>query len=334
MLRSLVHAAGLGDLWERAERGARLSRPALERILTSGHALAAAALADQSRRQRSGVVVTCPWTLRVRAPGVHFRSENETLVSHAVERLESVPATESQLVGELPEDMGLNQALEMVRSVKAARPDLPLRAFTSVQVDGIATREGLDLDVVFQEFAKAGLATLDWAPGDGLTHRAAELHREAHGAGLHTIAPLGYSKGGVDAGFLDRIDELRKVADDTDSFVSVAFLPDRAEGASPLQGTSGNEDTLACALARLGLGHCVPRVTVDAHILGHKLGAVLLHCGADDFVGAQAAEKWAAATNDGPRPLNPDRVRRYVIEARRSPELRDALFQSVEASHG
>ena len=52
------------------------------------------------------------------------------------------------------------------------------------------------------------------------------------------------------------------------------------------------------------------------------------------MVGAQAAEKWAPPTDDGPRPLNPDRMRRYLFEAQRSPELRDALFATVEATTG
>ncbi len=107
------------------------------------------------------------------------------------------------------------------------------------------------------------------------------------------------------------------------------LVPERTEGASPLQGTSGTEDWLAFALTRLALGHVVPHVTVDAHVLGHKLGATLLSCGADDFVGAQAALAWAPPTDDGPRPLNPARVTKYVIEARRSPVRRDALFRAV-----
>ena len=78
----------------------------------------------------------------------------------------------------------------------------------------------------------------------------------------------------------------------------------------------------------------VPHVTVDAHVVGHKLAALLLSAGADDVVGAQAALSWAKPTDDGPRPLNPDRMRRHLIEARRSPELRDAVFRSVSESCG
>ena len=156
------------------------------------------------------------------------------------------------------------------------------------------------------------------------------MHGAAHAAGMPTAVPVPYAKGGVDGSLLDRIQAVRRLSEKTGRVLSAVPLPDRAEGASPLEGTAGTEDTVAFALVRLGLGsRDVPHVTADAHVLGHKLGAFLLSAGVTDFVGAQTARKWARPTNDGPRPLNPDRVRAYLIEARRSPVVRDALFARV-----
>jgi 2-iminoacetate synthase ThiH len=222
----------------------------------------------------------------------------------------------------------------MVRTVKVARPDLPLRAFSARRIMALSDVENASLPTILADLRRAGLDTLDWEPGDGTDGDAAVVHRAAHEQGFETTAPVGYGRGGVDAAFLDRIEALRDVAEATGRFVAALALPNRTEGASPLQGSSGTEDALACALTRLALSHVVKHVTVDAHVVGHKLGAVLLTCGADDLVGAQAAAAWAPPTSDGPRPLNPDRVRRYVIEARRSPVLRDALHRPCEASKG
>jgi len=334
ILKGMVESAGLGDLWDRAAHGARLPRTDLERVLSCGHPLAASALADIARESRTGIEVTHPWTLRVRAPGVPFSAEDETRVSHPVDRVAGIPATESQIVGELPADLSLGLAVEMVRSVKVARPDLTLRAFSARRVLALSDVEKASLPAVLADLRRAGLDTLDWEPGDGLDDQAAIVHRAAHEQGFETTAPLGYGKGGVDGAFLDRLEAMREVAEQTGRFVAALPLPDRTEGASPLHGTAGTEDALACALARLALSHVVKHVSVDAHVVGHKLGAVLLSCGADDLVGAQAAAAWAPPTSDGPRPLNPDRVRRYVIEARRSPVLRDALHRPCEATTG
>ena len=334
ILRGMVDSAGLGDIWDRAAHAARLPRADLERILGCGHPVAASALADAARAHRTGLQVTHPWTLRVRAPGVPFGAELETLVSHPVDRLAGIPATESQIVGDLPPDLSLGLAVEMVRSVKVARPDLQLRAFSAMRVMAIADTEHASLPAVLGDLRRAGLDTLDWEPGDGTNGDAAVVHRAAHEQGFETTAPLGYGKDGIDGTFLDRLEAMREVAEATGRFVAALPLPNRTEGASPLHGSSGTEDALAGALARLAMSHVVKHVSVDAQVVGHKLGAVLLSCGADDFIGAQAAAAWAPPTSDGPRPLNPDRARRYLIEARRSPVLRDAVHRPCDASNG
>ncbi len=334
ILRSIVTSAGLDGLWDRASRGARLPRADLQKVIDCGHPLAAAALADAARENASGVDVTHPWTVRVRAPGVPVTAEDATRVSHAVEALAGIPSTEAQIVGVLPSDLPLGLAIEMVRSVKVARPDLTLRALDSARIDALAARDGTTIEHVLTELRNAGLDTLDWTPGEGRDARAAAVHRAAHESGFETVAPIGYTKGEVGPALLDRLDAMRAVAEDTGRFTAAIAVPDQSEDASPLRGTSGTEDTLACAVIRLALGHAVKHITTDAHVVGHKLAAVLLTCGASDFVGAQAAARWAPPSGDAARPLNPDRVRRFVIEARRSPVTRDALFRRVEASTG
>ncbi len=330
--RRVVETAGLGDLIERALRGARLSRDALLRVLECGNPLAAAALADARRAATSNVVVTHPWTLRVRAPGHTFAAEPATLVSHPLSRVAGVTASEVQLVGIPRSGLTLTVALDLARGVRDARPALPLRAFTASQVRTISAAESMTDRQVIEALAGSGVATLDWAPGEGLDPAGIAVHRAAHEAGVKTVLPVAYTRGSLSTTFLDRLEAYRRIVEDTQGFLSCVVLPDRTEGASPLHGSSGSDDTMACAVARLAFGHVVPRVTVDAHVLGHKLGALLLSAGADDFVGAQAAAAWAAPTDDGPRPLNPDRVRRHLIEARRSPELRNALFLNVNDS--
>jgi 2-iminoacetate synthase ThiH len=331
----LLKSLHLADLIEPATKNEALTRADLERIVRAKNPLAAAALADARREATSGVTATYPVTLRVRAPGFVAPHENPTNVTHALDAVAGIEATEMQLVGALPSDLSLGQAGEVLQSLVAARPDLPLRAFTADDVSEFVRRERMPLGDVVAHLAKSGLATLDWRPGADASAEALRVHRAAHDAGLKTFAPVTYGRGGIGKPFLDRLDAIREVAAATRGFVSAVLVPEKTEGASPLDGTSGVEDVLACALTRLALGHVIPHVTVDAHVLGHKLGATLLACGADDFVGAQAAAAWAPPTDDGPRPLNPARVTKHVIEARRSPVRRDGVFRTAtEASAG
>lgn len=324
----MLVSLGLDGLAATARSRTPFARADLERVLAAANPLAAGSLADTAREAASGADVTTPWTLRVRAPGLPALREDPTRVAHDLADVANVEATEMELVGALPDDAPLALAVELVRSLRAARGDLTLRALTASEVDGIARRERASRRDVVAALAENGLSTLSWRPGCGLGRDEAEVHRAAHLAGVRTVAVLGYRRREGAAALLDRADALRRVAEETKGFLSVLFLPDRTEGASPLEGTSGTEDTFACAVARLAFGRLVPRVTADAHVVGHKLGAVLLAFGADDLVGAQAAAAWAPPTDDGPRPLNPDRVRKAVIEARRSPVLRDGLFRT------
>ena len=322
-------AMHLADLIEPARANEALTRADLERVLRAANPIAAASLADSRREAVSGATVTYPVTLRVRAPGVAATNEDATKVSHDVTDIAEIEATEMQLVGALPADLRLPHAIEIVRSLVAARSDLPLRAFAADDVIAIAARERMALDAVVRELAQAGVTTLDWRAGADASEDAVRVHADAHDSGMKTFAPVTYSRGAVARPFLDRLFALREVAESMQGFVSAVLVPERSEGASPLMGTAGTEDWLAFALTRLALGHAVPHVTVDAHVLGHKLGATLLSCGADDFVGAQAARAWAPPTDDGPRPLNPARVTKYVIEARRSPVRRDGVFRAT-----
>jgi 2-iminoacetate synthase ThiH len=326
--RALLTSLGLAELIEPAAKNEELTRADLERVVRARNPLAAAALADARREATSGVVATYPVTLRVRAPGLVAAREDATKVSHAADAVAGVEATEMQMVGEFPADMPLGQAVELVQSLVAARPDLPVRAFAADDVLALVRRERMPIADVMRDLATAGLATLDWRPGTDASPDAVRVHRAAHDAGLRTFAPVAYGRGGLGEPFLERLEGLRTVAASTKGFVSAVLLPEKTEGASPLDGTSGVEDVFACALTRLALGDVVAHVTVDAHVLGHKLGATLLSCGADDFVGAQAAASWAPPTDDGPRPLNQARVTKHLIEARRSPVRRDGVFRA------
>jgi aminodeoxyfutalosine synthase len=327
--RALLTSLGLADLIEPAKSNEPLTRTDLDRVVRARNPIAAAALADLRRDATSGVTVTYPVTLRVRVPGIDAPSEDATKVSFALADVSGIEATEMQMLGTVPNDMPLAHVIEIVRSLVVARRDLPLRALTADDVVAIATRERMPFAAAVSQLAKAGLATLDWRPGADASPEAVRIHRAAHDAGMKTFAPVAYARGGVGKAFVDRLMELRAVAEATHGFLSAVLVPEKTEGASPLEGTAGTEDWLAFAVTRLALGHVVPHVTVDAHVLGHKLGATLLSCGADDFVGAQAARAWAPPTDDGPRPLNPARVTKHVIEARRSPVRRDGIFRDV-----
>ena len=208
MLEELLSVCGLEDLREAALGDPPLARDALERILAARNPLAAAALADLRRRQVSGDRVTLPCTLRVRWPGIAFGVEPAIHVSYPLEEIDGIDATEIQMVVDLPDDLGIQQAAELIAPVHEMRPDLGIRAFTTDAVLGAAGRGGRTLDDAIATLAQAGLTTLDWAPASDSAPGTLDVHRAAHAAGLRTSVALPYSRATLDVSLLDRIEAI------------------------------------------------------------------------------------------------------------------------------
>jgi FO synthase subunit 2 len=323
LLDGLMRSLALESVLETADRGGALSREQLRHVLALPHPLGAAVLADRRRVARCGDDATFPVTLRVRLPDHDPSHCGATDWTHAPDEVDGVAASEWQWIGAPPPDADVAWLAARVTAARAARPDLPVRAFTTDAVLSAAGRSGDSVEHAVHTLVDAGIAAFDWAPGSDDSALTLDVHRAAHAAGLRTLVALPYRRNRLDDTLLDRLEAIASLAAATRGVAAVVPLPDRTEGASPLHGTAGTEDVRVFALARLALDHAVSHITLDAHVLGHKLGGLLLSAGVCDVIGAQARSAWPAPTNDGPRPLNQDRVTRLLVEARRTPVRRD-----------
>lgn len=321
LLDGLVRSLALESVLETADAGHALSRDQMRHVLGLDHPLGAAVLADRRRVATCGDVATFPVTLRVRVPGTDATGFSQLDFTHDVGEVAGVDASEWQWTGPAPADADALVAL--VEQARAARPTLAVRAFTTDAVLAAARAGGVGVDDLVRRLAGAGLSAFDWAPGSDADAATLDVHRAAHAAGLRTVVALPYRRGALGDTLLDRIHGIAELAAATGGVAAVAPLPDFTEHASPLDGTAGTEDVTVFALARLALGHAVPHFTLDTHVLGHKLGGLLLSSGVCDVVGAQARAAWPTPTDDAPRPLNQDRVTRLLVEARRTAVRRD-----------
>ena len=324
LLDGLLASLDLDHTIDPSGAGGPLPRKALEQILALGHPLGAAVLANRRRAAQSQDSAQFPVTLRVTLPG-SSADVSPTDYLHTLDTVTSeIDADEWQYVGQPAEDAGVDDLIAHLNAARALRSDLPIRAFTTDTVLAAARHDQVELDTVVARLFTAGLATFDWAPGSDADPATLDVHRAAHALGQRTAVALPYGRNALGAVLLDRAQAIAALQAETQGFATVVPLPDRTEGASPMEGTAGTEDVLVFALARLALcgNGGIPHVSLDAHVLGHKLGALLLNAGADDWIGAHAAATWPKPTNDAPRPLNLDRVTRLLEEARRTPQRR------------
>jgi aminodeoxyfutalosine synthase len=146
-----------------------------------------------------------------------------------VRKYDGIPVTEVHIVGGVHPKMDLDFFCELLRQIKAYRPDLHLKGFTAVELDymfrkaKLSTREGL------QKLKEAGLQSLpgggaeifdsairekicaDKVDGDGWL----DIHRTAHQLGMHSNATMLYGHIEDYSHRIDHMNQLRTLQDET-----------------------------------------------------------------------------------------------------------------------
>jgi aminodeoxyfutalosine synthase len=299
-------------LASRAASGEALSRDEA-RALASADLFALGAAADEVRAQLHG-------NHAVLVPVEPFRW-NGSPAEPPVEGLPGSPPVfpaELRFSDDLPADMDLPGVREAIRAARRAFPGVPVRALRPTELVRLAEQGPRSAEALLRTLAEDGLATTSHpARGDD----AAATRRgllAAHAAGLATDAPLPYAASTTVDELVDRILDLRALSENGAPFRSLVPLPAEGPTASPLVATTGIDDLRVFALGRLLLPR-IPRVTVEADIVGRHLGAVALSFGADSLAGALArpTARLRAADGEKPRPLNVPRAHLLLLEVGR-----------------
>jgi aminodeoxyfutalosine synthase len=134
-------------------------------------------------------------------------------------------ATEVHIVGGLHPWLKFDYYLDMLRGIRAARPDLHVKAFTAIEIVHLARIARLDVEGVLTELKNAGLGSL---PGGGAeifddrVHDAVfkgkvradrwfDVHRTAHRLGIYTNATMLYGHVETPAERVDHLIKLREL---------------------------------------------------------------------------------------------------------------------------
>lgn len=252
---------------------------------------------------------------------------------------------EVHIVGGLHPELPFSYFTGMLRAIKAARPDIHVKAFTAVEIFFFHRLYRMGVEQVLAELKEAGL---DSMPGGGAEIFAKETRdriikgkadapqwldvmRTAHRLGIPSNATMLY--GHVES-LEDRVDHLvrlRELQDETGgfmTFIPLAFQPWEAP-AMKLPETTGFDDLKAIAVARLMLDN-VPHVKSYWIMITPRLAQVGLSFGADDIDGTVTEERIAHdAGAETPQVMTVHELVRLVREAGRRPVERDTVFNVV-----
>lgn len=361
--RCWYNKLGIDDIWDKVEAAERLSIKDGERLFACPDLVAVGALAHAVRTRlhdrRSYYVMNqhinysniCVNGCRFCAFG---RKKDDSLafqltLTDILEKVQSRPnaqaITEVHIVGGCHPELPLTYFLDIVRKIKAIRPDVLIKAFTAVEIAHFAQLEGCSTKEVLRRLQAAGLNMLPGGGAEVFSPRIRELlcptklsgdqwlgiMREAHQLGIKSNATLLYGHLETHQERLSHLQALRRLQDETGGFVCFIPLPFQPANTqvNKVHPTTGVDDLKTMAVSRLMLDN-IPHLKAYWVMLTVKLAQIALHFGADDFDGTVIEEKIGhMAGAESEQALTRAELERIIREAGFEPVERNCFFDRV-----
>lgn len=358
-----VDRAGLGAIREKLDAGQRLSFEDGVQLFKTDDVAAVGALANRERERRYGDLTFFNRNLHVNATNVCEAScifcsfarlktgdpESYTMaVDEAVGRVRALRdafITEVHIVNGLNPDLPWQYYVDLLRGIKAERPDLHIKGFTAVEIHYFAEKYGKSYEQVLTELVDAGLGSL---PGGGaeIFHPRArkklcddkvdadgwlEVHRVAHKLGLRSNCTMLFGSIETVEERVDHLIRLRSLQDETGGFQT--FIPLRFHHENnrlrKLKEPTGHDSLRTMAVSRLMLDN-MDHIKAYWVMLGIKLAQVSLAWGVDDLDGTVREERiYHMAGAKTPQEMGREEIIALIRAAGRIPVERDTLYNIV-----
>lgn len=255
------------------------------------------------------------------------------------------PLREVHLVGGCNPDLDFEYHLDLLRTIKAVRPEVHIKAYTAVEVDHMSRRAGISPEECLLLLKDAGLEVM---PGGGAevfsprlrymlfpskidSKRWLEIHGIAHTLGIPTNATLLFGHLETKEEIASHLLQLRHQQDLSGGFQSFIPLPFQSKNTPlvPVAGPTGVEILKLIATARLVLDNFK---SIKAYwvMLGPRLAQVALHFGADDLEGTIVHENIAhEAGASTARGMTVEELTGLIQEAGLEPVERDSFHRHL-----
>ncbi|MCF3112156.1 aminofutalosine synthase MqnE [Niabella sp. CC-SYL272] len=265
-----------------------------------------------------------------------------------VKKYDNEPVTEVHIVGGVHPKMNLEFFAELLRKIKAHRPDLHIKGFTAVELDYMFRKAKKTVKEGLEYLKEAGLESL---PGGGAEIFAPEIraqicpdkvdadgwlniHGTAHELGMHTNATMLY--GHIES-FEDRVDHMRRLRELQDrtrgfnTFIPLKFR-NKDNDMSHVSESTLVEDMRLYAIARIYLDN-FPHLKAYWPMLGRQNAQLALSFGVNDLDGTiddtTKIYSMAGAEEQTPSMSTQDLVV-LIQQAHRKPVERGTLYNVIK----
>ena len=265
-----------------------------------------------------------------------------------VKNYDGKPITEVHIVGGVHPKMNLDFFAELMKRIKAHRPDLHIKGFTAVELDYMFRKAKLGRLEGMKLLHEAGLDSL---PGGGAEIFDAEIrekicadkvdaegwldiHQTAHSLGMYTNATMLYGHIENYAHRIDHMNRLRELQDKTHGFNT--FIPlkfrNHDNEMSDVPESSIIEDMKVYAMARIFLDN-FPHIKAYWPMLGRNNAQLSLSFGVNDIDGTidDSTKIYSMAGSEEQRPaMSTEQLVTLINQVKRRPIERDTLYHEVK----
>jgi aminodeoxyfutalosine synthase len=362
-MQSRLRAAGLSDIADKLEGGARLDLSDGLRLSETDDLLLVGWLANREREKRHQARAFYNYNIRIEATNVCVASclfcsfarlkpgdtDAYTMtLDEAWDKLRkraSQPLTEVHVVNGLHPDLPFSYYTDLLRGFKRIRPNIHLKCFTAVEIAFFAELYGMTDEQVLRGLMDAGLDSL---PGGGaeifaprvrqkICHdkcdadRYLSIHRLAHRLGMKTNVTMLYGHIETAEERVDHMLRARQLQDETggfQAFIPLAFHPDNNQ-MRKLPAPSAAETLRVHAVSRLMLDN-IEHIKAFWVATGVEVAQTALWFGADDLDGTVQEEKiYHMAGSTVPEAMTTREISRLIRAAGREPVERDTFYNVV-----
>ena len=265
-----------------------------------------------------------------------------------VKRYDGQPVTEVHIVGGVHPKLNLFFFADLLKAIKAHRPDLHIKAFTAVELDYMFRKAKLSVEEGVQVLKEAGLNSI---PGGGAEIFAEDIrsqicadkvdsegwlriHEAIHNAGMHSNATMLYGHVENYSHRIDHMSRLRQLQDKTGGFNT--FIPLKFRNGdndmSHVPEVSVVEDFRLYSIARIFMDN-FPHLKAYWPMLGRKNAQLALAFGVDDIDGTidDTTKIYSMAGAEEQKPaMSTDELVTLIKQVKRKPVERDTLYNVIK----
>lgn len=265
-----------------------------------------------------------------------------------VKSYDGKPVTEVHIVGGVHPKMNLQFFAELLRDIKAHRPELHIKGFTAVELDYMFRKAKMTIDEGMKFLHDAGLDSL---PGGGaeifhpeirevICHDKVDgegwlaIHEAAHKLGMHSNATMLFGHIEQYHHRIDHMERLRQLQDKTGGFNT--FIPlkfrNKDNEMSHVHESSVIEDMRMYAIARLYMDN-FPHLKAYWPMLGRQNAQLTLSFGVNDIDGTidDTTKIYSMAGSEEQRPeMSTEQLVTLIKQVKRRPVERGTLYNVIK----